>query len=289
MNILKPLPRLRLRWVGFLAVFGLLLGQSVQALEILPWQRLPLAIALAVGQERVVFIDKNVSVGMDSYLAGKLRVQSAGGALYLLAHEPIEPSRLQVKVVESGELILLDISTVTGKAAELAIEPVRIVDALAAKAETEQGEEKAPPSVASLGIPEPIALTRFAAQNLYAPLRTIEPLPGVSPVGIHALPQSLPALLPTRPVRARPLLAFRLGQWQVTAVQLINQSEHAFALDPRELVGRFYAATFQHNWLGEAGTPFDTTVVYLVTEHGGLEKHLLPMSVAPVAQVEDAP
>ncbi|HAA0911122.1 TPA_asm: DUF3438 family protein, partial [Salmonella enterica] len=34
------------------------------AIEILRWQRLPLAVPLVVGQERVVFIDRNVRVGL---------------------------------------------------------------------------------------------------------------------------------------------------------------------------------------------------------------------------------
>jgi len=272
-----------------LALCLLLLGRPAQAVEILPWQRLPLAIDLAVGQERVIFLDKNVQVGMENHLVGKLRVQSAGGALYLLAHEPIEPARLQVKVIESGELILLDIATVTGKAAEQAVEPVRIIDALAAQADEEQTEEKAQQGAQTLGTPVPIALTRLAAQHLYAPLRTVLPLAGSMPVNLNHLPASLPSLLPTRPVQATPLLGFKLGQWQVTAVQLVNQSPHSFALDPRELVGRFYAATFQHHWLGEAGTPGDTTVVYLITEHGGLEKHLLPFAPVDMAQGKEAP
>jgi len=271
-----------------LAVFALL-SNPAHAVEILSWQRLPLAIDLAVGQERVIFLDKNVQVGMESHLVGKLRVQSAGGALYLLAHEAIEPSRLQVKVVESGELILLDIATRSGKAAPLALEPVRIIDALAEQEALAKAEEKAQQAAQHLTIPAPIALTRLAAQSLYAPLRTVEPLPGAMPVSLNHLPSPLPSLLPTRPLQATPLLAFKLGQWHVTAVQLVNQSPHSVALDPRELVGRFYAATFQHSWLGEAGTPLDTTVVYLVTEHGSLEKHLLPLAAVDVAQGKEAP
>jgi len=281
--------RFCLSFCGVLAVCTLLLTTAARAVEILPWQRLPLAIDLAVGQERVIFLDKNVQVGMESHLVGKLRVQSTGGALYLLAHEAIEPSRLQVKDIESGELLLLDIATVSGKAAELAIEPLRIVDGALKQEDEQRREEKAQQAAQTLGIPAPIALTRLAAQNLYAPLRTIEPLPGVVPVNLNNLPALLPNLLPTRPVQATPLLGFRLGAWQVTAVQLVNQSAHSFALDPRELAGRFYAATFQHQWLGEAGTPSDTTVVYLVTAHGGLEKHLLPLSAASVAQGQEAP
>src|SRR5690606_3454292 len=35
-----------------------------QAVEILRWERLPLSVPLVVGEERVVFIDRNVRVGV---------------------------------------------------------------------------------------------------------------------------------------------------------------------------------------------------------------------------------
>ena len=64
------------------ALAGLFLSLGVvftsQAVEILRWQRLPLAVPLVVGQERVVFIDHNVRVGMPEGLGARLRVQSAG-------------------------------------------------------------------------------------------------------------------------------------------------------------------------------------------------------------------
>ncbi len=53
------------------------------------WERLPLPVPLVVGHERVVFLDEDVRVGLPAALAGKLRVQSTGGTLYLLAAETI--------------------------------------------------------------------------------------------------------------------------------------------------------------------------------------------------------
>ncbi len=72
------------------------------------------------------------------------------------------------------------------------------------------------------------------------------------------------------------MVAYKLGTYTVTAVKLINTSNQRIALDPRTLQGDFYAATFQHGFLDRAGTPEDTTVVYLVTQGGGLNKRILP-------------
>jgi hypothetical protein len=63
-----------------------------------------------INQERVVFIDEDVRVGVPSTLTGKLRVQSTGGTLYLRASEAIAPTRLQLQSVATGEIIPLDIA-----------------------------------------------------------------------------------------------------------------------------------------------------------------------------------
>ncbi|MCL2344581.1 MAG: TIGR03749 family integrating conjugative element protein, partial [Desulfobulbus sp.] len=112
-------------------------------------------------------------------------------------------------------------------------------------------------------------------QNLYAPLRTVEPLRGVMRVN---LPRdlNLDALLPTLPVRAIPLAAWRLEDQWVTAVRLTHSGAGRIALDPRALQGDFVSATFQHESLGPRGTPEDTTVLYLVTRGHGLAQSLLP-------------
>ncbi|HBP2260269.1 TPA: DUF3438 family protein, partial [Pseudomonas aeruginosa] len=50
-----------------LALLGLLAVAAApvaQAVEILRWERMPLAVPLKVGQERIVFIDRNVRVGV---------------------------------------------------------------------------------------------------------------------------------------------------------------------------------------------------------------------------------
>jgi regulator of replication initiation timing len=91
----------------------------------------------------------------------------------------------------------------------------------------------------------------------------------------------LDTLLPTLPVRAWVLAAWRLEDQWVTAVRLTNTSAQWLDLDPRALQGDFVAATFQHPDLGPAGNPSDTTVVYLVTRGRGLAESLLP-AISPI-------
>jgi integrating conjugative element protein (TIGR03749 family) len=117
-------------------------------------------------------------------------------------------------------------------------------------------------------------LTRFAAQNLYAPLRTVEPLPGVMRVNLRR-DLDLGTLMPTLPVRAVALASWRLEDQWVTAVRLTNTSG-GWSPRPARAAGRFPHRHLPARGAGPRGTPEDTTVLYLVTRGHGLAQSLLP-------------
>src|SRR5690606_32623208 len=243
----------------FTIVASLALGFGLvpdsHAIEILRWQRLPLAVPLVVGQERVVFIDRNVRVGLPPSLGERLRVQSAGGAIYLRASEAIAPTRLQLQDVESGAIVLVDIAATEAREGEQPLEPVRIVlqDAAAeASGDIAAGPTQAAQPARSRQTPITVVLTRYAAQNLYAPLRTVEPVAGIGRVPLRR-PLALDALLTTLPLKARALASCQLVVQLFTAVHLASTSPERIDLDTSVLQGDFVAATFQHPDLGPAG------------------------------------
>src|SRR5690606_11157711 len=151
-----------------------------------------------------------------------LRVQSAGGAIYLRASEPIPPTRLQLQDVESGAMILIDIAAEPAKEGEAPLEPVRHVEAEAPAKRygggADVGADELPDASAVQtaplrDTPVPVVLTRRAVQILYAPLRTVEPVAGIGRVNLRR-DLVLDTLLPALPVRARALAAWRLeDQW----------------------------------------------------------------------------
>jgi integrating conjugative element protein (TIGR03749 family) len=252
-----------------------LVSPAAQADEFMKWERIPLQIPLKVGLERVVFVDRNVRVGFPPALNGKLRVQSTGGAVYLKADGTFPQTRVQLQDVENGEVILLDVTAGEKGPAE----PVRLVysgevnavshagDAARRSARDQKGGDdgtQATRKKVQYGAPVPVLLTRYAAQSLYAPLRTVEPVPGIRPVNPH-LPKRITTLYPSEPVTATPLAAWGVANQAVVAIRLQNTGSRKIILDPRTLQGQFTAATFQHRWLGPAGTPEDTTIVYIVT------------------------
>lgn len=264
------------------------------AVELMKWERMPLAVPLHVGQERVIFVDSNVRVGVPSSLTGKLRVQSTGGTLYLMALEPIDPTRIQLQDAQTGALILMDIAATVPQENTSPLEPVQIIEgdhtpvrygrpqqsqqtgtATAGTQSQSSDQPSTAPSQRQRETPVPVVLTRYAAQNLYAPLRTVEPVTGIARVNLNG-GLNLKTLLPMLPVKAQALASWRLEDYWVTAVSLQNTNAQTLTLDPRWLQGDFVAATFQHLNLGPAGDSTDTTVVYLVTRKHGLAGSLLP-------------
>jgi integrating conjugative element protein (TIGR03749 family) len=283
-------------------ILAICLTGYVQAVEIQRWERVPLALPLVVGKERIVFVDQNVRVGLPRNLVDKLRVQSTGGALYLLAKEPIEPTRLQLQNMTSGEIMLVDIVATAGQPNQPAPEPIKIVAgespavrygqatksinsssnrpaASSARPGNQEESEDSPPIRRET--PVPVVITRYAAQMLYAPLRTVEPVDGIAQVNINRR-LDLSTLLPSFPIEATALGAWRLDGYWVTAVKLRNNSVQHITLDPRNLMGDFVTATFQHPYLGAKGDASDTTTAYLVTRGHGLTESTLPAAVGQI-------
>ncbi|AEC16375.1 TIGR03749 family integrating conjugative element protein [Gallibacterium anatis] len=258
---------------------GIAFFQQSYADVLMQWQRTPLAIDLNVNQERIIFVDRNVKIGYPPSLSSKLRIQNAGGTLYLKPTQAFPETRLQLQDMQNGEIILLDVAANEHKdklePIKLIYEPKSNMDEISGDEEHSQDKNPLADIVQpKLTLPAPAALTRYAAQSLYAPLRTVEPLDGVQSVH-HRLPNHITTLLPGLPVKTTPLAAWQLGDYVVTAVKIKNQSYEMIKLDPRYIQGRFYAATYQHNWLGGRGSAEDTTTVYLVSI-GSADKAMIP-------------
>lgn len=269
--------RLSFKKYLILPILGVLVPLAAQAEVLMQWNRIPLRVDLHVGKERIVFFDKNVRVGLPPEVDGKIEVQSTGGAVYFKATETFDLSRIQFRDMESNQLILIDMKAIKAKGKPDNVRVLyseTVTNSTNAAAQTEVADGL--PEQRESALPTPAALTRYAAQSLYAPKRTIEPLEGVKRVAVK-LPKTISNLMPKFLIQGTPLEAWGLNGYVVTAVRIKNLENIRIQLDPRYLQGYFYAATFQHNWLGENGTPEDTTVVYLVTE-GRPENAFIPMS-----------
>ena len=83
---------------------------QVHAIELIKWDRTPIKLTVNQDDERMIFIDKNISVGIPTYLDRKVRIQSLGGVLYVKSFEPFNESRLMLRDLETNEIILIDLT-----------------------------------------------------------------------------------------------------------------------------------------------------------------------------------
>jgi integrating conjugative element protein (TIGR03749 family) len=228
-----------------------------RAAEVVEWRNVPLSIVLTVGEERVLAFPDNVQVGVPAALTPELfRTQSTGGTVLWLARRPFETQRVQVRLMSSGRVMLFDVTAVDSRGhASGSAEPIQVIFPEAVSGTGNAGDAAAP---------TPIALTRYAAQQLYAPLRVLRDVPEIRRVPMGTAPSV--ELYRGADLRAEPLGSWQGGGLYITAVRLTNLGSARVVLDPRRLRGRFVAATFQHNTLGPANTRSDTTCVYLVTD-----------------------
>ncbi len=141
-------------------LFTLLFSFPAFATEVVQWENIPLPVTLHVGQERIVDVGKPVRIGYPATLEGKVRLQSAGGKVFLLANTAFPATRIQLRDTGNGELILLDIHATQGTST---LEPVQI-----SYAPQTPATAKASVPITASTEPLPVLLVRYAAQSLYA-------------------------------------------------------------------------------------------------------------------------
>ena len=237
-----------------LLLFSTTASAALDPTERIVWRKSPIALELGVGQERMVHFPGPVSVGIPGALQGRLRIQSSGGTVYWLAQQAFPLSRILVRSLDDGQVYLLDVaaSPEGGSAAPMEI-------TLPRQPSTDTSNQT-PAGTVTHGY---VSLTRFAAQQLYAPQRLQSPLSGVVRVPV---PNGPVPLVRGGAIVSTPLASWRSGHRFVTAVQLSNASPEAQELQAEALRGAWLAATFQHHRLLPVGDEADHTVVYLISD-----------------------
>jgi len=226
------------------------------AVERLFWDKVPLRITLPVGKERLVTFPADVRLGIPGTLQSKLRTQSNQGTVYWKANEAFNTQRIEVREIESNRIYLIDLNA-SNKAKS--VTPIEVIyqqksDQLA-PVHSDSKKQRAL---------DYVDLTRYAAQQLYAPARLLKAAPGMHRVSVAR--RSSTHLIHGEQLEATPVASWQSGALYITAVALKNTSQSFITLDPRHLRGGWRTATFHHNRLHPAGSESDTTAVYLISD-----------------------
>lgn len=248
------------KWLLVFIIFSLQAAEP----ERVTWEKKPIALTLQVGAERIVHFPKPgaVKVGVPETLDETLlRTQILDNTVYWLAKEPFEGERIQVMNSVTGEIYLFDVSAKP----QGDVTPIEIISGQRPqsplKGETNKGKF------------DYVALTRFAAQQMYAPKRIVKDQPGFIKLPVPT--QTQIPLVRGGKIEALPLISWRTDGGIVTVVRLKNLTTEAVVLDPRQLRGEWLAATFQHARLLPKGQEADTTCVYLISAKS-FEKAMSP-------------
>lgn len=263
---------------GLLATLALMVsGPAAHAVERVIWNKEPVALRLTIDQERLVTFPAPVRVGVQEGMAGVLRTQVVDGTVYWKATRAFPVLRVQVQEIESGRLFLVDLkadksatSSRTESSRTESNEPVEIAVATSnlstsSPAREDGGASNAATSPASGQIGY-VKLTRFASHQLYAPTRLAQPEAGIWAVPLRTEgPVRLLIGRNAGAVEAVPIAAWRSANYYVTAIRLHNTGRSAVTIDPRDLRGRWLAATPQHGRLLPTGDEADTSALYLIS------------------------
>ncbi|MBL3601671.1 MAG: TIGR03749 family integrating conjugative element protein [gamma proteobacterium endosymbiont of Lamellibrachia anaximandri] len=255
-GILNPFRYLAALLLGF--AFCLSAWADTPPMERIIWNKTPIRLTLQVGKERLVHFPSAVRINVPPEQIADLRTQSVDGTVYWLASSPFETTRILVQEIDSGRTFLFDL---TANEKSGGTSPVTILNP----------EQESTTPLSKTGNPRKesvrldyITLTRFAAQQMYAPTRLLKNDPRLHRISLHT-PDDI-SLVHGGAVDARPLISW-LGDGgrYVTVVRLRNRSDQPLSLDPRDLRGKWLAATFQHARLLPTGHEADTTSVYLIS------------------------
>jgi integrating conjugative element protein (TIGR03749 family) len=248
------------------ALLLVIVSTPTVAMEIIHYDNLPVTIELREGEERSIQFGSHVQVGVTKgqQVRQQFRVQSAQGAVHFLPYEAFEKQRVQIRRMSDGQVILLDL--IASPASETAepLENLRLVLTIDNVVSEKDAEASMPRKTTVI---TPIDLTRYAAQHLYGPSRLHGSVQGISDVSISDKGAVRVFKGPARyQTLSTPVVAYRGGGHYLAAMYVKNVSTDPVQLNYLDINVPFSHATLQHHHLEPAGTPGDSTMLYLISE-----------------------
>ncbi|MEN8168378.1 MAG: TIGR03749 family integrating conjugative element protein [Pseudomonadota bacterium] len=248
------------RSLMLLLLLGVSSTMAATDLEHVVWNKTPIKVTLPVGEERRIDFPVPVKLEVPAALAQASKpIQiREDGSVYWTANKAFKADRVKA-ITFTGYSYFLDVEARKGGLTH----PLVILDERVPGVEDEKAQLRQRRSYDY----DDVDLARYAAQNVYAPMRLIKPLPGVTRMPVPDRDYPL--------YRGKDLTVEPLAQWRsptmpsryVTALRVTSQSLTETVFDPRQLRGDWLSAAAQHPVIHPAGSDGDTTTWYLVSAH----------------------
>ncbi|KTC94865.1 TIGR03749 family integrating conjugative element protein [Legionella feeleii] len=248
------------RWLLTMMLFvGTATANALPTQHVL-WDKTPIHITLPLNQERLIRFPLAIRI-VDSELDKDVGLMKIQEALYLHAKKPFGNKRLVVQLMPEGEPIVLSLSA-DKEATDAA--PIDVLMAPDEDDSPREGQEDEVQHSSTAANANPVSLTRFAIQSLYAPARLLVTPPGVVRTAMRT--HKTITLVYGAAILARPLISWRGGDLYVTAIELKNELKKQVVISPRHLTGNWQTAAFFPTNTLEARGGADTTTVFVVSD-----------------------
>ena len=236
------------------------------------WDKRPISVHLQVGNERIIHFPDDVRYWLPDTVKRHVSVLAANGVLYIRAMEPFPTTRLRIQGLNDQQVYLLDIT---------ASEVAAVSDELIVMTKKNTRNRSKEATAYRTTEDWRIRLTRYAAQQLYAPERLVDGDSAIKRIPVESK-TSVP-LIRGGLVEAVPIASWQGHGLTVTAVRVRNLSRQSLrlqfdrsgshqTLDLSYLMrGDWLTATLQHDRLGAMGDETDTTTLYLVSNRPFVE------------------
>lgn len=263
-------------------LLALFMSAPVSAVQTIAWDRAAIPVQLIVGVEQMVSFEGPATMGLPPGLLSQqvFRHLFVNDTAYWTALQPFKKQRIKVRLDNTGQYLLIDVSAKTRRSPPKSSEPLRIVTKTDTALASDSAAVDASPAQHRREKATMFDVLRYAVQNDYAPARVIDPVTGITRSDLKTSPElrryyrhSDNTFLSFRPVRS-----YRAAGWYVTAIQVTNRSGFELTLDPARLqytpVKRvngvkndFIAAAMVVRELKPRGQAQDRTWLYVVTDN----------------------
>ena len=246
------------------------------------WDKRPISLHLQVGHERIVHFPDDVRYWLPDTVKRQVSALAANGVLYIRAMEPFPTTRIRIQGLNDQQVYLLDIT-----ASETAAASDELIVMTKENSRNRSKEATAYKTTEDWRI----RLTRYAAQQLYAPERLVDGDSAIKRIPVESktsIPLIRGGLIETVPIaswqtnneaKGLTVTAVRVRNLSRQSLQLqFDRSDSHQALNLSYLVrGDWLTATLQHDRLGAEGSETDTTTLYLVSNRSFVESLSLPI------------